>query len=116
VAEQEHGLGGTSSEVDLQMTAKRFLPMKSDFAAQLRKFFCDGFGHPVDCDFIVTGRFDFDQLANGRNHRVSAFSEIRETSLCFRTERHGSFFQKWASPLDRLVVSTPSAIWCADSA
>ena len=59
--------------------------MKAHFAAQPRELLRDRLRNPVDGRFVVAGRFDFDQLADGRDDLVAALAEIGKTTLRFGT-------------------------------
>jgi len=92
MAQQQNGLGRVATEIDLQVAAKLLLPVETDLSAKLRKLLRDSFGHAIDGGFVVAGRFDFNQIADGRNHRFSAFAEIGETALRFGRGMRGPFF------------------------
>jgi len=83
VAEQQHRLPGLASEVDLQMITTFLDSVEADFSPQARKFLCYGFGKTVDGGFVVTRRFDFDELADHRDDRVLTVGEISKTALGF---------------------------------
>jgi hypothetical protein len=54
-----------------------------DLAAELGKFLRDGLREAVRGGFVVAGRFDFDQLADGRDDRIAAVAEVSKTTLRF---------------------------------
>ncbi len=83
VAEQQHRLRGFAGEVHLQVIAKVFRGMDVHFTAEPGKFMRDGVRNFVHRGFVVAGRFDFDQFADGRDNLVAALAEISKTALRF---------------------------------
>src|SRR5882724_8973996 len=55
--------------------------MESHRPAQCRQLYAHQVADLIDRSLVVAGRFDFDQLANIRNHQVAPLSKIRETTL-----------------------------------
>jgi hypothetical protein len=91
VAEQQQRLPGLASEVDLQMITSFFGSVEADFSAQARKFLRHDFGKTVDGGFVVTGRFDFDELTDHRDDRVLTVGEISKTALGFGARANSLF-------------------------
>src|ERR1039458_4513605 len=95
MAEQQHSLGSglaSEAEVDLQVIAKIFRWMDAyvdlDLAAELGKFMRDGLRNAVHGGFVVAGRFDFNQLTDGRDNLIAALVEIGKTTLRFGAGMH----------------------------
>ena len=91
MAEQQHWLRwrlahrlSRKVEVDLQVIAGVVRWVGSRFAAELGKFMRDDFRNAIHGGFVVAGRFDFDQFADGRDNLVAALVEIGKTALRFR--------------------------------
>jgi hypothetical protein len=52
------------------------LELDRDVAAKLGKFLRDGLGDAIYGAFVVAGRFDFDQFADGRDDRITPLVEV----------------------------------------
>jgi hypothetical protein len=48
----------------------------STSAAELGKLLRDGLRHAIYGGFVVAGRFDFDQFADGRDDRIAPLIEV----------------------------------------
>ena len=84
VTEQQDRLTRLAGEVRLQVIAEVFCLVNPDLAAELGKFLGNRLGDAVDSGLVVAGRFDFDQLADGRYDFVAALVEIGKATLHFR--------------------------------
>jgi len=88
----------------------RLVDANIDLAAELRKFLRDGLGEAVGGGFVVAGRFDFDQLADGRDDRVAALFEIFKAEIRQATLRFGARESVLSSQFSVLGLE---GIWCA---
>ena len=65
------------------MTTEAFRAVETNLAAEAREFLRDGLGDAVDRGFAVAGRFNFDEVADGRDDGIASLCEIREAALRF---------------------------------
>jgi hypothetical protein len=89
VAEQQDRLRGPAREIHLEMIAEFLGSMKTDFTTESGKFLGDSSSDAIDSRFVIAGRFDLDEAANGRDNVVAALAEICETTLRFDVRRDG---------------------------
>lgn len=84
VAEQEHRLGGgLAGEVGLEMVAEVLSWVNLYDGAEGGKFGGNHVAEGVHGGFVIAGRLDFNQFADGRNDLVAPLSEISEAALGF---------------------------------
>src|ERR1700687_13758 len=92
MAEQQHRLrSGLAGKIHLQVIAKVFRWMNASFTAELGEFLRDGLRDAVHGGFVVAGRFDFNQLTDGRDDLVAALVEVGKTTLRFGARARGGF-------------------------
>jgi hypothetical protein len=80
VAQKQDGLGVCGSgEIDLEVVSEIFGAMQLRVATDEGKLLRDKSAHAVGGGFVVAGRFDFDEFANGLKECVLAGLEVVET-------------------------------------
>jgi hypothetical protein len=80
VAEMEDGLDVCrAGEIDLKVVAEFFPAMEMGTSAQQREPLSEMGTHAVGGGFVVAGRFDFNEFANGLEEFVLAGFEVLET-------------------------------------
>jgi hypothetical protein len=86
VAKQQNRLtAGFSGEINLKVIAEIVGAVNSGLAPHGSKPFGDGFRDSIYGRFIVTGRFDFDQLADGRDNPVAPSLKVGKPRLGLKT-------------------------------
>src|SRR5208283_5074307 len=72
---------GLSSEINLEMIAEILDAVDSHPASKDSKFPGDGFRDSIHGRFVVTGRFDLDQLADARDNLIAPLLEVVKPRL-----------------------------------
>src|SRR5271154_1514230 len=79
--QEQHGLGGLAAEVYLQMVAEVLRVVEANLSSQFGEFAGYELGNVVGGGFVVAGRFDFYQLADGRDDGAATVGEIGQAGL-----------------------------------
>jgi hypothetical protein len=80
---QYRPISRSAGKIDLQVIPEILCPMNLHRAPERREFLRNGRADVIDCGFVIAGRLDFDQFANGGNYLVPALAEIGKAALGF---------------------------------